>query len=502
MTKMCVLYLISIFYVKNCIFSKSSVFFQNSFLYSAQIMRASTLEKIIFLVFDCAASYLCFALFFPKYMKFAAPVTLAWFLVFFVVGFYRRWLLDSRTALVLHIFKLVSIIYCFAIATLFGYYLLPFITRYDTVLNTKKFLAEAIRTTSYFFSIWFLVSVFRLLICQILRIFLKKGWGADNIILLGCTDEAREYLHLFKSNPQFGKKVIGIVEEDCGSMKDFEGLPILGTYSDLPNLIKKNNVQAIIIANHSNSEKKINDILYWVAHLSVRVYLAQSLWECAKSFKTSNKYMSIYTDKLQELFVQNMLPWQATIKRVMDVVIAWFLLVAASPLILITAIAIKLDSKGPILYKQQRIGLHSRPFTIYKFRSMRIDSEKDGPQWTKKNDDRVTRVGRIIRKFRIDEIPQFFCILKGDMSMVGPRPERLVFIEELRKSIPFYASRLKMKPGLTGWAQVCHHYDNNIEDVKIKLGYDIYYMSNASILLDIQILIRTVYVVLTGKGAQ
>jgi exopolysaccharide biosynthesis polyprenyl glycosylphosphotransferase len=467
-----------------------------------KIMRASTLEKVLFLIFDCIASFLCFAIFFPKYMEFATPVTLVWFLLFLCIGLYRRWLLDSRTTLVLYILKVVGIVYCFAIATLSGYFLLPFITEYDTVLNTKEFLVEFTRATSYFFSVWFSVSVLRLLICKILRIFLKKGWGADNILLLGCTNEAREYLHLFRNNPQFGKKAIGIVEERYGYIKTFDGLPILGTYCNLPNLIKKNDVQAIIIAHHSNSEKKINDILYWVAHLPVRVYLAQSLWECAKSFKTSNQYMSIYTDKLQELFVQNMLPWQATIKRIMDVIIASFLLVATSPLILITVIAIKLDSKGPIFYKQQRIGLHSRPFTIYKFRSMRIDSEKNGPQWTKKNDNRITKIGKIIRKFRIDEIPQFLCILKGDMSMIGPRPERLVFIEKLRKIIPFYASRLKMKPGLTGWAQVCHHYDNNIEDVKIKLGYDIYYMSNASILLDIQILIRTIYVVLTGKGAQ
>jgi len=454
-------------------------------------MRASTLEKIIFLIFDCAASFLCFALFFPQNMEYAAPVTSVWFLVFLCTGFYRRWLLGSRTELVLHTLKVVSIIYCFAIAILFGYF-----------LNSKEFLTESMRITSYFLSVWFSVSVFRLLICRVLRIFLKKGWGADNVLLLGCTNEARECLNLFKENPQFGKKIIGVVEEHQGPIKTFDGLPILGIHSDLPSIIKKNNVEAIIIAHHSNSEKKINDILYWVAHLSVRVYLTQSLWECAKSFKTSNNQISLYTDKLQELFVQNMLPWQVTIKRIMDVIIAGFLLVITSPLILLTAIAIKLDSKGPVLYKQQRIGLHSRPFTIYKFRSMRTDSEKNGPQWTKKNDNRVTRIGKIIRKFRIDEIPQFFCILKGDMSMVGPRPERLVFIEKLRKTIPFYASRLKMKPGLTGWAQVCHHYDNNIEDVKVKLSYDLFYMSNASILLDIQILIRTVYVVLTGKGAQ
>jgi len=467
----------------------------------SKTMRASILEKILFIIFDCIATGLCFVLFFPNYTEFAAYVTLLWFLVFLCTGLYRRWLLDSRTAHVLHILKVVSIVYCLAIAALLGDSLIPFIARHNSALSGEEFLDEIQHITSHFFSVWFLVSIFRLLICKILRVFLNKGWGADNILLLGCTNEAREYLRLFKSNPQLGKKVIGIVEENQGYMKTFEGLQILGTYCDLPNLIKKNNVYAIVIAHHSNSEKKINEILYWVAHLPVRVYLAPSLWECARNFKTSSP-MLVHTEKLQELFVLNLLPWQATVKRIMDIIIALFLFLIALPLILITAIAIKLDSKGPILYKQKRIGLYSRPFTIYKFRSMRIDAENNGPQWTKKNDNRVTRIGKIIRKFRIDEIPQFFCILKGDMSMVGPRPERSVFIEKLRKTIPFYASRLKMKPGLTGWAQVSHHYDNDIEDVKIKLGYDIYYLSNASILLDIQILIRTIYVVLTGKGAQ
>ena len=480
---------------------KIASFFKNLSYILSKTMRASTLEKVLFIIFDCTATSLCFVLFFPKYMGLAAYVTLLWFLVFLCTGLYRRWFLDSRTAHVLQILKVAGIVYCLAIAALFGGSLIPFITGHNSALDEEVFLTEVQHITSYFLSIWFLVSVFRLLICKILRVFLNRGWGADNVLLLGCTNEAREYLHLFKNNPQLGKKVIGIVEENHGYMKTFEGLQILGTYSGLPNLIKKNNVQAIMIAHRSNSEKKINEILYWVAHLPVRVYLAQSLWECARNFKTSSP-MLVHTEKLQELFVLNLLPWQVTVKRIMDIIIALFLFLITLPLILITAIAIKLDSKGPVLYKQRRIGLYSRPFTIYKFRSMRINAEKNGPQWTKKNDNRITRIGKIIRKFRIDEIPQIFCVLKGDMSMVGPRPERFVFIEKLRKTIPFYMSRLKMKPGLTGWAQVCHHYDNDIEDVKIKLGYDIYYLSNASILLDIQILIRTVYVVLTGKGAQ
>ena len=486
------MYLICISFVKKNFFYDISPFPRNSFLYFTQIMRSSTLEKFLFIVFDCLANILCFVLFFQKYTEYTFFAILIWFLVFLCTGAYRRWLLDSRTAHILHILKIISIAYCLTLAALFG----------KNALNLSEFYSDVQLASKYFLSVWILISFFRLFICKILRHFLNRGWGADCILLLGCTNEAREYSRLFKNNPQLGKKIIGIVEENQGLVKTFEGLQILGTYSDLPNLIKKNNVQAIIIAHRSNSEKKINEILYWVAYLPVRVYLVPSLWECAKNFKTSSQPMLVHSKELQELFVLNLLPWQATVKRIMDIAIALFLLLLTSPLLLITALAIKLDSKGSIFYKQQRVGLHSRSLTIYKFRSMRSDAEKNGPQWAKKNDSRITKVGKIIRKFRIDEIPQLLCVLKGDMSMVGPRPERLVFIEKLRKTIPFYTSRLKMKPGLTGWAQVRHHYDNNIEDVKTKLGYDIYYLSNASILLDIQILIRTIYVVLTGKGAQ
>ncbi|MDR2732972.1 MAG: sugar transferase, partial [Fibromonadaceae bacterium] len=369
-------------------------------------MRASTLEKLLFIMFDCAASTLCFILFFQKYIEYAAFAVLAWFLIFLCSGLYRRWLLDSRTAHVLHILKIVGIVYCLAVATLVG----------ALFANPNEFTNELKYVTGYFFSVWFTVSTLRLLICKILRIFLNRGWGADYILLLGCTNEAREYSCLFRDNPKLDKKVIGIVEENQGLVKTFEGLQILGTYSDLPNIIKKNNVQAIIIAHRSNSEKKINEILYWIAYLPVRVYLVPSLWECARNFKTSPTL--VHSRELQELFVLNLLPWQATIKRIMDIAIAVFLLFASLPLLLLTAIAIKLDSKGSIFYKQQRVGLYSRPFTIYKFRSMRSDAEKNGPQWAKKNDSRVTRVGKIIRKFRIDEIPQLLCVLKGDMSMV------------------------------------------------------------------------------------
>ena len=170
---------------------------------------------------------------------------------------------------------------------------------------------------------------------------------------------------------------------------------------------------------------------------------------------------------------------------------------------IVTAAAIILEDGGPVLYRQERVGLNGRIFKVIKFRSMRKDAEKDGkPRWASSGDMRITRVGRVIRKLRIDELPQLFCVLKGDMSLVGPRPERPYFVEQLIREIPYYALRHGIKPGLTGWAQVRFHYGASIEDTEGKLQYDLYYVKNHSWFLDLVILFETVGVVLTGKGAQ
>ena len=186
----------------------------------------------------------------------------------------------------------------------------------------------------------------------------------------------------------------------------------------------------------------------------------------------------------------------------MDVVAAGFGLVLAAPLILFTILAIRLDSKGPILYRQVRAGEFGRLFTILKFRSMKIDAEKSGAQFAKENDDRVTRVGRIIRKTRIDEIPQLWNVLLGEMSMVGPRPERPVFIEQLEQQVPFFKQRLYVKPGVTGHAQVRATYGASTEDHLEKLQYDLYYIKSYSFWFDLSILVDTVKVVLLRIGSR
>jgi len=194
---------------------------------------------------------------------------------------------------------------------------------------------------------------------------------------------------------------------------------------------------------------------------------------------------------------------RAVVKRLFDIVCAMILIVVSVPIMLFAAIAIVIEDGFPVLYRQERVGLNGRLFKVIKFRSMRNDAEKDGkPVWASKQDSRVTKVGKVIRKLRIDELPQLFSVLKGDMSLVGPRPERPFFVDQLTKEIPFYAVRHSVKPGVTGWAQIRYHYGDTVEDSAEKLQYDLYYVKNHSLFLDILVLIETVGVVLTGKGAQ
>jgi sugar transferase (PEP-CTERM system associated) len=191
------------------------------------------------------------------------------------------------------------------------------------------------------------------------------------------------------------------------------------------------------------------------------------------------------------------------VKRVQDIIISSTMLVLLSPLLLIVSILIKLDSKGPVIFSQDRVGKNKKESMVHKFRSMVEDAEKStGPVWAQANDDRITRVGRVIRKFRIDELPQLWDVLTGKMSMVGPRPERKHFTDDLESKIPFYAERFVVKPGLTGWAQISYNYGATVEDAIEKLNYDLFYIKNLSMTMDLVIILRTIKTVLFGKGAR
>ena len=189
-------------------------------------------------------------------------------------------------------------------------------------------------------------------------------------------------------------------------------------------------------------------------------------------------------------------------KRLLDVVVAATGLVLASPVLVATALAIRLDDGGPVLYRQVRTGRNGAPFELLKFRSMRVDAERMGAQWAQENDPRVTRVGRLIRRTRVDELPQLLNVLRGEMSLVGPRPERPVFVEQLAVKLPYFRERHRMKPGIAGWAQLNYQYAASLDDARVKLHYDMYYLKNWSLALDLAILTQTLRVVIWGQGVR
>jgi len=253
------------------------------------------------------------------------------------------------------------------------------------------------------------------------------------------------------------------------------------------------------MAHVSGSANEILRILNYCGDIRVTIYMVPSLMDVITGHLKTHQIFGI---PLLVLLQDHMAPWEAQVKRLMDIIVSTGILCFGAPFWLAVAAAIRINSPGPMIYKQLRVGRNGKNFIMFKFRSMYQDAEKrSGPTWASKDDPRITPVGKFIRKTRLDEIPQFWNVFKGEMSLVGPRPERPYFVEQLKTEIPWYIRRIKMKPGITGWAQVKHKYDASIEDVKQKVMYDLYYFENMSVTLDIKIILNTFLVVLTGKGA-
>ena len=276
---------------------------------------------------------------------------------------------------------------------------------------------------------------------------------------------------------------------------------IIDTQESLPALVKRLQISQIILAVRDRREGGMP-----VTELLECKLLGVEVIELSSFFERQNGHLQLDSMNaswmiLAEGFQQGML--RDTVKRLFDLVISSAMLLASLPVMALTAFLIKLESHGPILYRQERVGAGGKAFTILKFRSMRADAEHDGkPRWASLNDSRITLVGRAIRRTRIDELPQIFNVFLGDMSFVGPRPERPYFVQDLTQQIPYYGVRHTVKPGITGWAQVRYAYGSSIDDALNKLQYDLYYVKNHSLFLDLMILFQTVQVVLWGKGAR
>lgn len=329
----------------------------------------------------------------------------------------------------------------------------------------------------------------------------KKFRIENRFLILGTQDVAIQVAKELLKRKALGFKVVGFLDEDRKNLgKSILNPKIIGTYDNLAAIAAKEKVtQVIIAAPERRGRLPIQDLLGARAQ-GVQFVEGTRFYEqlSGKVFLEDIKPSGfIYAEGFSKSGLSR---WG---KRATGIVVSLGLMILTFPLFLLLAILIKLDSRGPIFYRQERVGEEGRPFTLLKFRSMREDAElRSGPVWAKKEDPRVTRVGRILRKTRLDELPQLINIFQGDMSFVGPRPERPHFVDQLLRQIPFYSLRFAVKPGLTGWAQICFPYGASVEDAREKLRYDLYYIKNLSFLFDLLIIFKTVKIVLFGRGAR
>ena len=359
------------------------------------------------------------------------------------------------------------------------------------------YVSRSVMAFFYVFNVFF-TSCFQYYLRKILRTFRKKGYNLKHILIVGYSRAAEEYIDRLTDNPQWGYVACGILDNHVPAGTVYKGVKVLGTLGNLEIILPENKMDEIAIA----------------LSLKDYDYLEHIVGICEKSgvhTKFIPDYNSLipsrpYTEDLQGLPVINIryVPLTNTgnmmVKRAMDIVGSLFGIILTSPIMILSAVLVKFSSPGPIIFKQERVGLHNKPFYMYKFRSMELQSPKEEKKaWTVKNDPRVTGVGKILRRTSLDELPQLFNILKGDMSLVGPRPERPLFVEKFKEEIPRYMVKHQVRPGLTGWAQV-----NGLRgdtSIRKRIEYDIYYIENWTLGFDIKIILMTFFTGFINKNA-
>jgi Undecaprenyl-phosphate glucose phosphotransferase len=321
-----------------------------------------------------------------------------------------------------------------------------------------------------------------------------RGVGDDRVLLIGTGEVGDMLLQKILVNRQLGYHVVGVVAAKNELMRPLQyPVPVLGSIVDLPTIIEQKNIDEVIIGLPESSHEDLVGIISLCEREKVGIRVFPDVFQIMASEVSIGDFGGLPLLTIRDVALQG---WKVTLKRGMDVLVSAVGLVVLSPFLLLTALLVKLDSPGPVFYVQERMGLDARSFKMIKFRSMREDAEVQGPGWTTPDDPRRTKLGTLMRRFNVDELPQLVNVLVGDMSLVGPRPERPVYVEQFRQSIPRYMDRHRERAGLTGWAQV-----NGLRgDTSIieRTKYDLWYIENWSLALDIKILIRTAFKWLAG----
>jgi exopolysaccharide biosynthesis polyprenyl glycosylphosphotransferase len=427
-----------------------------------------------------------------------ALLTAYWIVLFLFYGLYRERYAASRFDELVSIAKVVSI----GILVLF---FLFFVDRLDDFSARSNLLF-------YWAAVVTLVSTGRVLVRSVQKILILKGYGLHRALIVGWSDILDRLHDEVSRYPEAGLDIVGAIRlkrETNGvgqavtaneevSLDDGTTAEDVWAIEDLPRLIDELEVQDVLIALGANDGDSLMEVLRLCDGKAVSLKLVPDFYSIIGGMARTEH---MYGLPLIEVMPEPMQGWEQSLKRIFDVVVAASVLLVGLPLWIVTGVLIKLTSKGPAIYRQNRVGQHGKNFTMLKFRTMRLNAEADtGPVWATQDDPRYTVVGRWLRKTRLDEIPQFWNVFKGDMSLVGPRPERPYFVEKLSSEIPLYGRRHRVKPGITGWAQVKWKYDTDLEDVRQKVKYDLFYIENMSFRRDMQILFRTVYTAIRGGG--
>ena len=325
----------------------------------------------------------------------------------------------------------------------------------------------------------------------------KRKLGFNTVIIGGNEEALNVYREMENMVPAPGFKFVGYVSVNGKDHLLQEELPWLGKFEEIGEVIKNKQVEEVVIAIESSEHKNLGGIISDLEGMRIKIKIIPDIYDILSG---SVKMTSIFGAPLIQINTEIMPAWQFFLKRLFDFAGSIFAIILLLPVYIILAVLVKLSSSGPIFFKQERIGLHNKPFNIYKFRSMYQNAENTGPQLSSKHDPRITPIGRFMRKTRMDEIPQFFNVLKSDMSLVGPRPERQFYIDQILKVAPHYRHLQKVKPGITSWGQVKYGYAENVSQMVDRLKYDVLYIENMSLAIDFKILAYTIIIILKGSG--